>query len=46
MNTKNKVDQKNRRQKTRQRPKKQGQSSQVQGRKFQEHEHPEMRMTR
>jgi hypothetical protein len=48
MNTRNKQDQQNRRQRTRQeqRPKKRGQSPKtLHGLKLQEHEHPEMRMT-
>ncbi len=50
MNTKNKQDQKNQRHKTRQEqvPKKQGQSPKMlqEDRKPQDHEHPEMRLTR
>jgi hypothetical protein len=50
MNTKNKQDQKNQLQKTRQKqePKKQGQNANIlrDDRKYQEHEHPESRLTR
>jgi hypothetical protein len=50
MNTATKQDQKNQRQKTRQkqRPKKQGRNASLlhDDRKHQEHEHPEMRLTR
>jgi hypothetical protein len=50
MNTKNKQDQKNQRQTTRQKdgPKKRGQNSAMlhEGRKHHDHEYPEMRMTR
>jgi hypothetical protein len=50
MNTANKKDQKNQRQKTRQKhgPKKEGRNPNLlhDDRKFQEHEHPETRLTR
>jgi hypothetical protein len=50
MNTKNKQDQKGQQRKTQQKqgPKKQGQNPSVlqNGRKYQEHEHPEARLTR
>jgi hypothetical protein len=49
MNTTNKQDQKNQRQKTRQkRPKKQGSNTSLlnDNRRHQDHEHPETRMTR
>jgi hypothetical protein len=50
MNTKNKQDQKNQRRKTRQKqePKKQGQKSNMlhEDLRNQEHEHPELRLTR
>jgi hypothetical protein len=50
MNTKTKQNQKSQQQKTRQKqePKKQGQNTNMlhEDRKYQEHEHPEMRLTR